>query len=367
MEGGAVHLVAMPAAGAARLHAVDGALAPPPPPLLLPEAGFCDPGIAAMHRDSGGSVGALGCWMLPQGTVGGRFLLGHGGRSVVAPDIAPAYVRAALEADTLPDAAHRGGVALRRVKGRVAAIGSLGYETFGHWLLDILPRFWVLRRTLGSAADRLRFAVPDDMPGFGHRLLAAMGVGPDRLVAYARGSEALQADTLVVPSMMHEDYRFHPEARGFYESVVDSMPRPRGLPERLLISRQGWQGGPVQAARLLVNGPELAAALAPLGFVTIRPETLPWPEQVALFAGARVVVGEHGSAMKNLVFAGAGTAVVNMHFLNQTQSLIAALRGHRMMYLDAEIVGTSPDGVLSYRIDPGKLLACAQAAIKAAA
>jgi len=256
---------------------------------------------------------------------------------------------------------------LRQVRGPLAVIGSLGYETFGHWLLDILPRLWVLRRALGSAADRVPLAVPDDLPAFGRTLLAAMGIGPERLVAYARGTEALQAQTLMVPSLMHEDYRFHPAARQFFDGIAAAMPRLPGLPERILISRDGWRGGPVQAARRLLNGPELAAVLAPLGFVTVQPETLPWPEQVALFAGARVVVGEHGSAMKNLVFAGAGTAVVNMHFLNQTQSLIAALRGHRMMYLDAEIVDTSPEGVLSYRIDPGKLRACAEAAVAAAA
>jgi hypothetical protein len=372
MDRGQARVIAVAAAGAARAHAAPAAAAAPPPPLLLPAAGYCDAMVAEVHRTAFGPVGALGCWMLPDGTVSGRFLPGHAGRSIIAPDLLPAYVRTALDADTLPDAPHRGGLALRRVDGPLAVIGSLGYETFGHWLLDILPRLWVLKRTLGSAAARLPFAVPDDLPGFGRRLLASQGIGPDRLVPYARGREALQAATLVLPSLMHQDYRFHPAAREVYDGIAAAAPRPpalpdRILPDRILIARDAWKGAPVQAARLLTNFPELEATLAPLGFVTIRPETLPWTDQVALFAGARVVVGEHGSAMKNLVFAGPGTAVVNMHFLNQTQSFIAGLRGHRMMYLSADDLQTSPDGVLSYRIDPGKLRRCAEAALAATA
>lgn len=358
------HLVEPRVAGAVRREGVAAGVAAAPPRLLLPAAGFCPDWLEAAHGAAHGPVGALGCWMVAGGVLGGGGVAGAGGRSLVAADLTPPYVRSALAGDTIAGAPHQAGRAVRQVDGAVAGIATPGFGTFGHWLLDILPRLWTLREALGREGAAMPIAVPEGLPGYGRAMLAALGVSLDRLITYDPARELLAADLLVLPSLAHDDYRFHPAANRFCDEVVARLCPARApqSPRRIFLSRAGWGGG-AAAMRRIVNGEEITAMLEALGFVTVHPERLAWPDQVALLAGARVVVGEHGSAMKNLLFAGPQTAVINLHFLNMTQSGIAGLRGQKMMYLDSDIEEVSPDGVVAYRIDPGKLLACVDAAM----
>jgi capsular polysaccharide biosynthesis protein len=64
--------------------------------------------------------------------------------------------------------------------------------------------------------------------------------------------------------------------------------------------------------RVLVNEIELILRLSALGFRIVSPETLSFPEQIRLFAEARVVIGPGGAAMFNCVFCRPGAAVVTI-------------------------------------------------------
>ncbi len=79
-----------------------------------------------------------------------------------------------------------------------------------------------------------------------------------------------------------------------------------GADPLLYVSRGGVQ------QRRMSNEAELEAALAALGFVAIRPETLSIGDQVAAFAAARVIVGAHGSGMANVGFAAPGCIIVEI-------------------------------------------------------
>ncbi|KMM17097.1 hypothetical protein SYNGFB01_06270 [Synechococcus sp. GFB01] len=79
-----------------------------------------------------------------------------------------------------------------------------------------------------------------------------------------------------------------------------------------------------------------------------------WREQIAMFSRARVVVGEHGSAMKNLLFAPAGAAAVVINFLNNTQASIAALRDQHYLYVPT--LGFDPSNhATPYEVDLARL------------
>lgn len=70
----------------------------------------------------------------------------------------------------------------------------------------------------------------------------------------------------------------------------------RGL--RLIVARGGGQ-----AVQRLVNEDEVIRALTPLGFETVRAETLSFARQLELFSAAEIVIGAHGAGLTNMLHA----------------------------------------------------------------
>lgn len=334
----------------------------PPPPLLLDDPAICDAHWAEQHALAAGPVGARGCYALEGAVLAGACHVTVEGEVAVAPDLTPTYWRRMLEDGALGEAPHRRDLPVRAVDGPVAVVATLGYGEYGHWLLDILPRLWTLAGARPDLRD-VRIALPTDAPAFGAALLARLGLRPEQLLVHDPWVERIAPRLLLLPSLAHDDYRLHPAAAGYFDALAVRHAAPGGgRPRHLFLSRARY-GRPGIPGRHLVNHDDVRALLEACGFTTVCPELLPWPEQLALFAGARVVVGEHGSAMKNLLFTPPGAAVVNIHYLNDTQSKIAALRGHHMIYLRGEDLRAAPDGGVEYRVDIPNLARCVAAAL----
>jgi len=334
----------------------------PPPPLLLDAPDIRAPSIAIAHAAVAGPVASLGCYTLRGAVIAGPCHATVEGAAVVAPDLTPAYWRKGLEEGTLGDAPYRCGLPVRDVAYPVAVIAAPGYREYGHWLLDILPRLWTLAES-GQAPPDMRIALPSDTPAFGLALLDQLGIRRDQLLLHDPAAERLAPDRLLLPSLVHTDYRLHPASVGFYDRLVAQHAAPgTGRPSRLFLSRAQYRRSDMPG-RHLVNHETVRTVLEACGFTTIFPERLPWPEQLALFAGARVVVGEHGSAMKNLLFTPPGAVVVNIHLLNNTQSQIAALRRHHLIYLGAEDLRQDATGRVDYQVGIASLSRCVAAAL----
>jgi O-antigen biosynthesis protein WbqL len=75
------------------------------------------------------------------------------------------------------------------------------------------------------------------------------------------------------------------------------------------------------------------------GFVEIFPETLAWDEQLALFAQAKFIIGDFGSALHNTVFTPAQTKVLVIlaQPYNFIQSGIATLNQHQLAYISPDL------------------------------
>jgi capsular polysaccharide biosynthesis protein len=97
----------------------------------------------------------------------------------------------------------------------------------------------------------------------------------------------------------------------------------------------------------LRNAAALAAMLAGRGFALVEPSSLPFAEQVTLFAGAEEVVCLGGSALFNTVFCAPGTRVITIEsstdFIAAHAELLASLElDYGVIFGEQDMADTNP-------------------------
>ena len=200
------------------------------------------------------------------------------------------------------------------------------YKSYGHWWLDLLPRLFHLRKYHPACFEQCDLALPHDLPTWAvDSLETLIGVNPARFVRFtAKTTDFLVPPWMIVPTMVHQSHYFHPAAGDFYDHAMQwalsQVKSPLGRAPRLFLSRGQ------QRSRPLENYEEIEHAFVQAGYKVVAPENFSWVEQIALFAQAEIVAGEHGSAMKNMLFARPGTVQIVINHLNINQATIAALR-----------------------------------------
>jgi capsular polysaccharide biosynthesis protein len=196
----------------------------------------------------------------------------------------------------LPDVEHVDGL-----MASLACRGSAG--NYYHFLLDVLPRWGILRETLPDLEPDHLY-VPCST-SYEKELLALTGLDRYDLVATGK-HRAVSADHLLVPSMPNP---FEVAPTWMVEWVRAQLPPDRtdDKPLRLYVTR-----GSGPNTRQLVDEEDLWPRLEQRGFVRVDPGTLSVRDQIDHFAAADVVVGLHGAALTNLVFLKPGARVLHL-------------------------------------------------------
>jgi capsular polysaccharide biosynthesis protein len=225
-------------------------------------------------------------------------------RHGVAFYAADAFIHPRHHVVAISDRLNAGALPVRHVPGPLAVIYGPAHETWGHWLVDFLPRLWVLHAS-GYGLDRLKFLMPPDLRDFARELLLLCGVRPDQLVTYQYWREMIGTDCLLMPTGLRAVNRLAPcfgVATAFWVGRARAAPVAGGA--ALFLSR-----GAAAQERRLTNRAEIESIAAAEGLRVVRPETLTVAGQIALFSTARVLCGEYGSGLHNAVFAAPGAVV----------------------------------------------------------
>jgi hypothetical protein len=212
----------------------------------------------------------------------------------------------------LPPAEHISGV--------VAVLASFAHRTFGHWMMETLPRIELLRQAGYALEEFDGIYVTADLPVQTASLTAA-GVPLTKIIDCQQRPH-ISADVLVVPSPLRDVAEASDLSCTFLNNVFGPREDPGGA-TRLYVSRRRM------SRRRIINEPELLVALDRLGFVTIEPESLSLKEQAMAFAAAEVIVGPLGSALANYVYCKPGAIIAEIQNPRLAQSCsltLAALR-----------------------------------------
>jgi capsular polysaccharide biosynthesis protein len=308
-----------------------------PAPLLIDDPAVNQYDYPIWHAAFSGKTADIGVYRLADAVFDGRGLIRRpDGAAMISRETVPAYWRAALELGSGEPLARTTRV--KRLTRPAIAAMTPGIRSYGHWLLDILPRLWLARRALGDEAFAGHVVLVDDVaPRWATGLMqTAAGVQDSQIVRYNRNRTLLKAPSLIVPGTLHGDFLFHPIAAEVFDGLPDSG--RTDLPRMFNVTRVQPALDPSHPDnRICINADALAARLAAKGVPSIEPSRLSWPDQIALFRRAELIVGEFGSALHNTIFSGAAARVVCLGFQNEVQSTISGFRGQRMAYVSAKI------------------------------
>ncbi len=268
--------------------------------------------FAAVIPD-GRAIGASGAVFAPDGR-----MLGDLSREFGTPPIAHPVL-----CGSLPPA--------RRLEGTVVVLAAPGSRVYYHWLLDVLPRVEIARRAGFGGEGTERFLVSGGSLAFQRETLAALGIGPERVLDTAHHPHVV-AERLVAPS--YPGRAEHPPrwVCDFLRRAL--LPERRDpAPLRLYVSRSDAAG------RRVANEAEVERVLRARGFRTVVLGRMPVAEQAALFASAEAVAGPHGSGLANLAFCAPGTRVVELFapgYVNPCFWSLASQAGLDYAYLIGE-------------------------------
>jgi hypothetical protein len=186
----------------------------------------------------------------------------------------------------------------RRVEGPVLPLGGRGTGNRGHFLCEHLPRLLLAREHLGAEFP-LKTLVTPGHAAWQTEYLARFGEDPARVVEGSRGT-VFCPDVCFVPNLslregadLYEPGVYREIARRFKRGLA-----PRRTGRRLFVTRRD------APSRRLLNEDEVFAAFRAVypGLELLSLSGMSLADQVALFAGASVVVGAHSQAFRNLLY-----------------------------------------------------------------
>jgi len=189
------------------------------------------------------------------------------------------------------------------IAGKVAIVSSLLPDNYYHWMFDILPRFQILQKA-GLSPD---YYIVNTTTQFQKESLQALGIPSHQILNPRRGTH-MQADELIVPSLLGPPFRLTPQ-QSACEYLRSSFLQKSGGRKRdraLYISRTDARD------RHVINEAEICEEVANYGFEVVSLANMPFLQQVEMFAEARVIVGPHGAGFANAVFCEPGSALIEL-------------------------------------------------------
>lgn len=220
-----------------------------------------------------------------------------------------------------------------------------GYPVYGHWLVDFLPKLYVLMRN-GLNFRSVKYILPKDCPKFGIEWLRLLGVPHENIVFYD-GRIGCRYTRILVPTLLRTNSRaselFQSAIAFICDHLGSKLDHSRVVQcERIFVSRGQWSA----QGRQLINRGDVETIARDAGYTIYLPEKHSLLDQISAFNNAAACAGEYGSAMHNSIFCKQGTPICLLRS-SQTdpgflQSGIGAALGHPTGYVIGKAEANTP-------------------------
>ncbi len=204
---------------------------------------------------------------------------------------------------------------LEKIAGKVVVLSGLAGHVYYHWMIDILPRLDILRRS-GIDWEKIDWFVVNNIDrNFQKETLDFLGI-PASKIKISDHYSYIQAEELIVPSFPgYLDWVPKSTITFLRKTFLSAIKGQQAkFPKRVYISRSQARG------RIVINEEQVIDVVSQLGFQPVLLEELSVLEQVSLFARAEAIISPHGSSLTNLVFCSPGAVVVELFSPNYVRT-----------------------------------------------
>lgn len=220
----------------------------------------------------------------------------------------------------------------RRVK-RCAVLGARWSKSYYHWLIDTLPRLFVLEKV--DLLDETPLLLPSNLTQTQYESLHLLGISRDQIMGFDGGH--WEVDQMYFPSVLARTGNSRPLTalwlRDRFSGALGLSNKQRIPRRRLYVSRRDAR------KRKVLNEQHITSFLDERGFEIVCPGEMCFREQVRRFSTAEVIVGPHGAGLANSVFAPPGATLVELfpsNYVNGCYWALANVCGHRYAFIIGE-------------------------------
>ena len=190
-------------------------------------------------------------------------------------------------------------------------MSSPGQDIYGHWLLDYVPRL-MLTELMDSKWKEIYYF--NEIKSWAHFFLEAFRI-PASSIRILPQRQLTYFPSLAMPSGAKQDFRLSEplntmawkKLKAFAERSYEVLP-PTDEPEfgsRIFISRREWGS----SQRTIANSARLEEIAVARGYKVFLPEQFSIPVQARVMRRARIIVGEDGSGLHNIIFSEPGAVL----------------------------------------------------------
>ena len=217
--------------------------------------------------------------------------------------------------------------------GRWGLLAITGGNSYYHHMTEVLPRMEMIRRAGIRDAELQGWIINGSSHSYQTESWQRLGLSADALRPMEDGAY-YQCESLVVSSTPTNPGRVAPWIPPFLRNLFGVQPRRAS--RRIYFQRHGT------GSREVEDEQDLLRLLGTFSFETISAETLSVQEQARLCSEAEAIVGPHGGALTNAVFAPPGALMLEFfhpRYLNPCYWQLAGICGLRHAHVLGQTEG----------------------------
>ena len=191
------------------------------------------------------------------------------------------------------------------IADKMLVLSSSYGGNFYHWMTWVIPRLHMIEKAGYKLEDFDKILINTVGFEFQRKLIKFLGIPSHKIIGTMPYGGVFKAKTLVTTSLPSFLQTPHFVTDSLREKFLKPELYSEDRPKIIYLSRN-------KGTRKILNEHELFNYLKNMGFEIVYPEQMEVDEQVATFANADIVLGQHGAGLTNLCFCKPSTKVIEI-------------------------------------------------------